>query len=113
MGNVNFGTIEQPDATMIFGTVEGGALGRILQLVLNVLIIVAGIYALFNFILAGYAFLSAGDDPKQIQSAWAKIYQSIIGLIFAAGSLVLAALFGQLIFGDAMFLIRPSIPLPN
>lgn len=109
----NLGTIQQPDALGNFGTVEGGAVGTLLNLVFNVLIIVAGIYALFNFILAGYAFLSAGDDPKQMQGAWNKIYQSVIGLLFAAGSLVLAAIFGQIIFGDATFLINPSIPVPN
>jgi hypothetical protein len=110
---VDFGTIDQPTPTLNFGALDDGALGTLLQLALNVLIVIAGIYALFNFILAGYAFLSAGDDPKQIQSAWAKIYQSIIGLVFAAGSLVLAAIFGQLIFNDPLFIIKPSIPFPN
>lgn len=111
--NNPFGSIQQPPATQVFGTVQGGAIGALLNLVFNLMIVVAGIYALFNFILAGYAFLSAGDDPKQIQGAWAKIYQSVIGLLFAAGSLVLAAIFGQIIFGNAGALINPVIPLPN
>ena len=110
--NVNWGRIIQPEPTRGFGSVEGGAIGVLLQLVFNVLIMIAGIYALFNFILAGYGFLSAGDDPKAIQSAWSRIYQSVIGLLIAAGSLVLAALFGRIIFGDATFLIRPVIPTP-
>lgn len=109
---INFGTIAQPEATAGFGTLEGGALGSILQLAFNLLIMIAGIYALFNFIFAGYHFLSAGDDPKKIEGAWAKIYQSVIGLLIAGGSLVLAAIFGQLIFGDPFFLINPSIPTP-
>ncbi len=109
---VNWGTINQPEPTQNFGTVEGGALGTVLQLAFNVLIVIAGIYALFNFILAGYSFLAAGDDPKMVQTAWAKIYQSVIGLLIAGGSLVLAAIFGQIIFGDATFLINPSIPTP-
>lgn len=105
-----FGTINQPAALGNFGTVEGGAIGVLLNLIFNVMIVVAGIYALFNFILAGYAFLSAGDDPKQIQGAWAKIYQSVIGLLIAAGALVLAAVFGIIIFGDAGALLFPEIP---
>lgn len=109
----NFGVINPPDAiTTNFPSVEQGAIGVLLNLVFNIMIVVAGIYALFNFILAGYAFLSAGEDPKQIQAAWAKIYQSVIGLLFAAGSLVLAAIFGAIIFGDASALINPAIPLP-
>ena len=109
----NIGTVEPPPALDNLGTVEGGAIGTLLNLVFNIMIVVAGIYALFNFILAGYMFLSAGDDPKQIQNAWAKIYQSVIGLLFAAGALVLAAIFGQIIFGDPMFLIAPEIPVPG
>ena len=111
--NINIGQIQQPTALGRFGTVEGGALGVLLNLVFNLLIVIAGIYALFNFILAGYGFLSAGDDPKKIEGAWAKIYQSVIGLLVAGGSLVLAAIFGQIIFGDANFLISPVIPVPQ
>lgn len=107
------GNIQQPAALDSFGTVEGGALGVLLNLVFNLLLVVAGIFALFNFILAGYMFLSAGDDPKKVEGAWSKIYLSVIGLLVAAGSLVLAAIFGQIIFGDAQFLINPVIPVPQ
>ena len=34
--------------------------------ILRLLIVVAGIYALLNFILAGYAFMSANGDPKKV-----------------------------------------------
>ncbi len=114
MNNVpNIGRIGQPFPTLNFGTVEQGAIGVLLNLVFNVLIVVAGIYALFNFILAGYSFLSAGDDPKKVESAWSKIYLSVIGLLFTAGSFVLAAIFGRLIFGDASALLSPAIPGPT
>jgi len=74
------------------------------------LIIGASIYALFNFVLAGYAFMSAGDDPKKVAGAWAKIWQTALGLAFSAGAFVLAALFGQLIFGKWDFILNPVIP---
>lgn len=105
-----FGPIERPDALSNFATIEGGGLGQILNLILKILVIVAGIYSVINLILAGYAFMSAGDDPKKAASAWAKIGQTIIGLVFAAGALVLAAIFGKLIFGSYDFLLKPQIP---
>ena len=108
----NIGTIAQPAPTVSLGTSPGQVIGTLLNLVFNLLLVGAGIYALFNFILAGYMFLSAGDDPKKIEGAWSKIYQSVIGLLVAGGSLVLAAIFGQIIFGDPTFLISPSIPVP-
>ena len=103
------GTINPPPAVGNFDPNPSIAIGQLLEIVFYTMVIVAGVYTLFNFILAGYAFLSAGDDPKQIQTAWAKIYQSIIGLIFAAGSFVLAAVIGLLIFGDANAIIAPDI----
>lgn len=104
-----FGSIKIPAPVERFGDVEGG-LGSFLNLIMNILIVGGGIYALFNFILAGYAFMEAGDDSKKIQGAWAKIYQSVIGLLFMAGSFVLAAIFGQLIFGSYTAIISPQIP---
>ena len=106
-----FGAITPPQAIQNVGGVEGGAFGKLLNLFINILIVGAGIYALVNFILAGYAFMSAGDDPKKVQGAWAKIYQTVIGLLFAAGSFVLAGIFGKLIFGRYDALLRPSIPI--
>ncbi len=106
------GEITQPAELSAFGNVESGGIGSLLNLILNILIIVAGIYALFNFIFAGYSFLSAGGDPKKIELAWAKIWQSILGLTIAAGSFILAAIFGRLIFGDASFILSPNIPTP-
>lgn len=105
------GQVEQPEILATLGDVDPG-IGTLLNIALNALLVIAGIYALFNFMLAGYAFLGAGDDPKKIQSAWAKIYQSIVGLVFAAGSLLLAVIIGILLFGDGTALLSPVIPTP-
>ncbi|EKE12627.1 MAG: hypothetical protein ACD_13C00149G0009 [uncultured bacterium] len=103
-----FGSIKPPA-----GISDGDAgqnIGNLIQTVIWVLIVGAGIYALFNFILAGYGFLSAGDDPKKVAGAWAKIWQTALGLLVAAGAFVLAAIFGELIFGQWDFILNPKIP---
>jgi hypothetical protein len=106
-----FGTVTLPgNLSSKYGDNPGTAIGTIIQYVIWILIIGAGIYALINFVLAGYSFMSAGDDPKKIAGAWAMIWQTALGLAFAAGSFVLAAIFGQLIFGDATFILKPTIP---
>jgi hypothetical protein len=105
-----FGTISPPSAIAKYSSSPGAGIGNLIQTVIWILIVGAGIYALFNFILAGYGFLSAGDDPKKITGAWAKIWQTALGLTIAAGSFILAALFGQLIFGSWTFIIKPTIP---
>lgn len=105
-----FGTIQAPNSA--FSDKEPqAAIANLIQTVIWVLIIGAGIYALFNLVLAGYSFMSAGDDSKKVAGAWGMIYQTMIGLAFSAGAFVLAAIFGQLIFGRWDFILNPVIPL--
>jgi len=103
-----FGTIDPPAA--IKGKEPGAGIGGLIQLVIWILIVGAGIYALINLVTAGYSFMSAGDDSKKVSGAWQKIWQTLLGLAVAAGAFVLAALFGQLIFGKWDFILNPSIP---
>lgn len=107
-----FGTVDTPDAISNFGTEPGPAFGRLIQFGLRALVVGAAIYAIFNLVLAGYSFMSAGDDSKKVAGAWAQIYQTIIGLAVSAGAFALAAIIGQLIFGKPLFLLQPSIPTP-
>jgi hypothetical protein len=77
--------------------------------IIKFMIVVAGLYALIMFVIAGYGFISATDDPKKVASAWAKIWQSMVGLAVAAGSFVLAAIAGQLLFKDYNALLQLQI----
>jgi len=111
-GNI-FGPIDAPPGIVNFA---GGGLGGIsvfINLVIRFLIVGAGIYALFNLVLAGYAFMSAGDDPKKIHGAWAKIWQTLLGLTVTAGAFVLAAIFGKLIFNDFDAILQLKIFVPE
>ena len=106
-----FGSVKLPsEITAKYGGNAAQNIGSLLNTVLQVLIVGAGAYALFNLVGAGYSFMSAGDDPKNVAGAWAKIWQTLLGLAFAAGAFVLAAIFGELIFGDPTFILNPRIP---
>lgn len=109
MNNTNlFGKVTPPQG---LSGVEGpGGIGSLINVGLNILVIVAGIYALFNLVIAGYGFMSAGDDPKKVASSWQKIWQTLMGLAFAAGAFILAAIFGKILFGDYGALLNPVIP---
>jgi hypothetical protein len=103
-----FGQIDPPAA--IKGKEPGAGIGDLIQLSLRLLIIGAAIYALFNLVTAGYLFMAAGDDSKKVAGAWARIWQTLLGLAVTAGAFVLAAIFGQLVFGDPLFILKPTIP---
>jgi len=108
-----FGKVRPPPGVDRF---EGGELPGITVFINNILkfmIVGAGIFAVFNLVTAGFGYMSAGDDPKKVAAAGSKIWQSLLGLSIAAGSFVLAAIFGQLIFGDWNALLQLKIFGPN
>ena len=107
-----FGTVEPPPGVDQFG---GGLEGLplFLSVILRTLVVIAGIYGLLNFILAGYGFLSGAGDPKKIADATAKIWQTVIGVMVTAGSFLLAAILGQVLFGDVNAILGIRIFTPN
>lgn len=91
---------------------SGGGQGGLILFFTNVLRLVfvgAGIYAFVNFIVAGFQYMTAAGDTKALGLAWARIWQTLLGLVILAGSFALAALFGYLVFGDASFILNPKI----
>jgi len=109
-GGEIFGTITLPTIFRYGGLIgEPGGLVRFLNNLIKLLIVAGGLFALFNIIFAGYGYMSAGDDPKKVAAASAKIWQSLIGLLLIAGSFVLAAIFGWILFRDATAILAPKI----
>ena len=81
--------------------------------ILKLFTVVAGIFAFIQILTAGFQFISAGGDPKQISTAWNKIWQAGLGLVIIGSSFVLAAIFGWLIFGDPTIILNPKIYGPG
>jgi hypothetical protein len=113
-GNDIIGTVTNP-LPAPYKNLTGGNGGFILFFsnILRLVFVVAGVFAFINFIVAGFQYMSAGGDAKALTSAWDRILQSLIGLIFIVGSFAIAALIGQLVFGDAGFILNPKIYGPN
>ena len=96
-----------------YSDIEAGGLGNFLNNILMLISAVAGLFALFNFIMAGYGYMSANGDEKKIQQAWAKIWQSLLGLGIVAAAFLIAALAGWIFFKDPTFIINPKIYGPG
>lgn len=107
-----FGTVSPPPGVGAHGAGPEGLISLI-STMLKLLVVLGGIWALINIIFAGYGFISAGGDPKAIEKAWAKIWQSMVGLLFIAGAFVIAAVIGQLIFGDPSVILNPKVYGPS
>ena len=109
------GNVSAP--TNVFGgsgySSEAGGLIVFFNNILRLLAVIGGLWAFLNIVLAGYGFLGASDDPKKMEAAWGKIWQSLMGLLFIIGSFVLAAIFGYVLFKDATAILKPVIYGPG
>ncbi len=106
--NPIIGEVNPPKGvTLLESGVEG--IPVFINMIINLLIVGAGIYAVINLVTAGYDFMSAGDDPKKVAGAWTKIWQTLLGLAIAAGAFVLAAIFGKILFGEYDALLQFKI----
>jgi hypothetical protein len=94
------------------GTKDGG-LGLFLTNVINLIFIAGGLFALINFLLAGWQFINAGADEKKITDAWSKITNSLIGLVVMAVSFIIISIISYLIFGKANWILNPEITGPK
>jgi hypothetical protein len=92
-----FGNIDNPTA---YGSETDGGQG-LFSLISNILKfagVVAGLFFILQIILAGYGYISANGDPKKTEAAWAKIWQSALGLAIVGSAFVLASVVGN-VFG--------------
>ena len=106
-----FGTITNPIAHGSLG--PGGGLIALLNNILRLIFVVSGIYAFFRVITAGLGFIHAGGDSKKIEQSWNSIWQSLLGVVIIISSLAVAALMGQLLFGDAGAILNPKVYGPG
>lgn len=102
------GTVTNPLPRAYQGVTTGGLI-LFLTNILRFVFVAAGVFAFINLIVAGFTYMGAGGDAKQLTQAWNRIWQSLLGLIIVVGSFALAALFGYLFFGDAGFILNPKI----
>ena len=108
------GTVTNPLANS-YGNFDTGGAGIVLLFsnILRLVFLAGGVYALINFIVGGYMWMNAGGDAKAVTTAWNKIWQTLLGLAIMVSSFALAALFGQIIFGDPGFILNPKIYGPG
>jgi len=96
-----------------YASLTGGGLTSFVTNIIKFAFVIAGVVALFNFIIAGYQYMNAGGDSKQLNAAWARIWQSLVGLVILAAAFALISLASLIMFGDASFILNPKIYGPG
>ncbi len=106
------GDINNPLSNGSYGDFQTGVV-PFLTNIIRLVFAVGGLYALFNFIIAGYQYMNAAGDTKALEAAWARIWQTLIGVIIMISAFVFAAIIGQLFFGGAENILNPTIYGPG
>jgi hypothetical protein len=96
-----------------YGDLTAGGFMSFVTNVVKTLIVFAGIFAFVNLIIAGWQYLASNGDPKATAAAWSRIYMSLIGLVIMVASFVIAAIIGQLLFNNPMYILQPRIYGPG
>lgn len=79
------------------GAVVGERLNSLLSGILGFLTIVASLYFAFQFIMAGFQYISAGGDKAKTEEAQKKITNSLIGIILVVGAWVILGVIGAML----------------
>lgn len=106
-----FGIIGNVGDPITSGSLSGGLINatRLLSAIIRAITVAAGVWALINFVLAGFGYVTSGGNPENIKNAWSKIYQSVIGLSIIMLSFAFAGLLGRLLFGSYSAILTPEI----
>lgn len=110
-GSSAIGRVAPPNALKPFIFQAGGGIGIIVfaSRILRFLTVIAGIWIMFNFIQSGYTFITASGNVQAYQTVRDQLTWSIVGLLLIAVAYTFAGLFGLIFFGDASFIINPTI----
>lgn len=88
-----FGTISNPTK---YESVQGQGLFTFLSNVLKFAAVAGGIYMIIQIVLAGFDYINAAGDSKKTETAWAKIWQSLVGLAIISAAFIIAGVIGRL-----------------
>lgn len=105
-----FGEITAPINNKYFTTADGGGIFILISNLFKMAGYVAGLIFLVQLIKAGFGYMSASGDPKKTEAAWAKIYQSLIGIIIVASAFVITGVVGKFLKID---FLKPTIYTPD
>jgi len=76
---------------------------------LRLFFIIAGLLVFGNFIYAGYIYITQAGDSKAHTLVRERVTFSIVGLVVMVSAFIVASLAGAIVFGDAGFILNPSI----
>lgn len=110
-----FGTIEAPQGVAEYNQAAGGGIGLLIFMsrIVQFIFVIGGIIVVYNFISAGFVYLTSEGDAKAHEKVKNQVTYSVIGLVMLVLSFGFASLLGALFFGSPTFFLNPTIQGPT
>ena len=106
-----FGTIEPPPALKNYGT--SGGLIVFGSNMLKFAVIIGGLIALFNVVMAGYIYLTSAGDAKAHEKVMGKLTSSLWGISLMVLAPAIMAIMGFLLFKNSTYFLNPQLTGPG
>lgn len=104
-----FGEIANPTKYGLTGE-KGQGLFDFMGNLFRLVAVIAGIYFVVQLIMAGFEYISSNGDVKRTELAWAKIWQSLLGIVIISAAFIIAGVIGRL---TGINILSPEIYGPN
>ncbi|MFZ5376327.1 MAG: hypothetical protein ACOZAN_01500 [Patescibacteria group bacterium] len=104
-----FGDIEAPPGVEVYNSRAGG-IGIIpfISTLIRIATIAAGIWVLFNFIAAGWMYISGAGDSNTSSKISNKLTMSVVGLVLIVTAYTITGIISYIVFGSASYILSPT-----
>ncbi len=82
---------------------------NIISALIRFIVVIGGVFALWQFLTGGLAYITSGGDKGKLTEAQNKIQMSLIGLVIIAASFLIIAIISQVLFGDFTAILAPKL----
>ena len=80
----------------------------LLNFILRVIFFVAGLWALYNFISAGFRMIGSSGDPKVLAVVQNQFIWTVVGIAVMISAIIVAGIIGITVFGEWDAIINPD-----
>ncbi|KKT40515.1 hypothetical protein A3K29_00980 [Candidatus Collierbacteria bacterium RIFOXYB2_FULL_46_14] len=104
-------------ATDVIGTIdlpagipkETSQTTDIISALIRFIVVVGGVFALWQLLSGGFQFISSGGDKGKLAEAQNKITMSLVGLVIIAASFIIIAIISKVLFDDFGAILAPKL----
>lgn len=112
--DLGLGTLEKPPGVENYETAAGTGADEspllfFISRMVQIISVIAGIWVLLNITVAGYTYITNQGNAGANEKVRNLLTQSAIGMMIIVLSYTIGGLIGLIFFGDASFILKPTI----